>query len=280
VLAALCWVDHSNPALPFFNTETEGLLDTRVFLAQSDDAGLSWSEPKLVDTRPLCCPTPLTGPVLHLPHGELACQFELNKPYDDPSPWRHASVLMFSSDGGRSWPEHTLTSSDPENRVFYWDQRPGVLPDGRILDLFWTYDRQAARYLNIHARESRDRGRTWSAMWDTGVPGQPAAPIALPHERIGMVYVDRSGPPAIKIRTSADRARTWPESTESLVDRIPASQTRSKATMQDTWAEMEQFSLGLPATAGIADGDVLVVYYSGPAADQTDIRWARIHPSI
>jgi hypothetical protein len=96
---------------------------------------------------------------------------ELNKAYYDTSVWRHSSVLMFSKDGGRSWPEHAITGHDPENRVFYWDQRPGVLRDGVLLDLFWTYDNRSAAYLNIHARESRDCGSTWSAMWDTGVPG-------------------------------------------------------------------------------------------------------------
>ena len=139
VLAAVCWVDHSDPSLPFFNEQTHGLLDTRIFLARSDDGGTTWSEPKLMDTWPFRVPTPLTGPVLLLPSGDLACQFELNKHYDDTSPWHHSSVMMFSADGGHSWPEYAITSNDPENHVFYWDQRPGLLSDGRILNLFWTY---------------------------------------------------------------------------------------------------------------------------------------------
>src|SRR4030042_1085839 len=61
VLAALCWVDHSDPALPFFNEETEGLLDTRIFLSLSKDGGETWSAPRLIDTSPYKVPTPLTG---------------------------------------------------------------------------------------------------------------------------------------------------------------------------------------------------------------------------
>lgn len=279
VLAALCWVDHADPALPFFNEATEGLLDTRIFLAESEDGGETWSLPVLMDTSPFHVPTPLTGPVLRLPNGDWACQFELNKHYDDTATWRHASVLMFSSDEGRTWPEHAITSHDPENRFFYWDQRPSVLGDGRLLDLFWTYDNRDAAYCNIHARESSDNGRTWSDLWDTGVPGQPAPPAALAGGRAAMVYVDREADPIIKARVSDDRGRSWPAETETIVYRREvASQTRRKTSMQDAWREMGKFSIGLPATALTSDGDLLVVYYAGPETDCTDIEWARLGP--
>jgi len=276
-LAVLYWVDSSQPSLPFFNETTEGLLDSRIFLAWSEDDGDTWSAPQRADTSPFLCPTPITGPVRLLANGELALQFELNKTYYDPTPWHHASVLMFSKDGGKSWPEHTLASSDPENRVFYWDQRPASLPDGRILDVFWTFDRKEAVYWNIHARESNDFGRTWSEIWDTGVPGQPAPPVPLSDGSLGMVYVDRSGAPQIKMRASDDGGRTWPAGSEIVIEQPQlANQSKEKHSMQDAWSEMAAFSLGLPATAVAANGDTVVVYYSGPSTDQTDVRWARV----
>ena len=277
LLASIMWVDVSDPALPFFNEQTEGLLDTRVFHAWSADGGATWTRPQPMDTSPFDVPTPLTGPALVLPDGELACQFELNKHYYDTSVWRHSSVLMFSKDGGRSWPEHSIVSHDPANRFFWWDQRPGVLEDGRILVPFWTYDNQAATYLNIHARESLDRGRTWSPLWDTGVPGQPAQPVSLADGRVAMVYVDRTAEPVIKVRVSGDHGRSWPAETELVISQpASASQTWNKGSMQDAWAEMGKFSLGLPATARLGDGDVLVVYYNGPATDLTSIEWVRL----
>lgn len=276
VLAALCWVDHTDPALPFFNETTEGLLPTKVFLAYSADAGESWSEPRLVDTRPYAMPTPLTGPVLLLPDGTWALQFELNKEYRDTSPWRHAPVLMYSADGGRTWPRHAAPARDPANRLFYWDQRPGALPGGGILDVFWTFDTATAGYLPIHACESHDLGATWTAPWNTGVPGQPAPPVGLPGGSILMVYVDRTGNPTIKARCSRDGGRSWPEESELVIFGGSAPQTADKRTMQDAWSEMGKFSIGLPATAPLADGGVLVVWYAGPFTDLTDIRWARI----
>jgi hypothetical protein len=277
VLATLYWVDHSDPELPFFNEETEGLLDSRLFLAGSHDRGATWSAPELVDTSPYDCPTPITGPTLLLPSGEWALQFELNKHYYDAAPWQHASVIMFSADRGRTWPRHTVVASDPERRFFWWDQRPGVLRDGTLLDLFWTYDSQAATYLNIHARASLDEGRTWGELWDTGVPGQPAPPVSLADGRIAMVYVDRTGAPVIMARLSGDRGQTWPEAMALALSEVRADrQTVGKSTMQDAWAEMGKFSLGLPTTAALGEDEFLVVYYAGPETDQTDIHWVRV----
>ncbi len=277
VLATLCWVDHSDPPLPFFNEETQGLLDSRIFFSKSEDNGITWSEPELMSTSPFNVPTPITGPVLCLANGNLVCQFELNKHYYDTSVWRHSSVLMFSKDKGKSWPEYVITSNDPKNRIFYWDQRPAVLRDGRILDLFWTYDNQTALYLNIHARESIDNGRTWSAMWDIGVPGQPAPPVSLQDGRIAMVYVDRTNLPIIKVRTSSDGGRTWSEETETVIYQPEVeSQTWKKKSMQDAWAEMGKFSVGLPTTALLQGDDILLLYYAGPETDYTNVRWVRI----
>jgi hypothetical protein len=270
----LYWVDASDPSRPFFNPETEGLLDSRVFLALSDDGGDSWSTSRRLDTAPFTMPTPITGPMLALPDGRWALQFETNKTYLDTSPWRHQAVLMFSADSGRTWPAYADVGSDPDGRIFYWDQRHAVLADGSLLALFWTFDRQTAAYRNIHARTSRDSGRTWSPIWDTGVPGQPAAAVSLPAGRIAMPYVDRERVPTIKLRTSADGGRTWPAATELVLDdRLERAQQGSKASMQEAWSEMAAFSLGLPTSAGLPGGEVLVVYYAGPKADHTGLYW-------
>jgi len=276
VLVTLLWVDASDPSLPFFNEKNDGLLESRLFHSVSTDGGESWSEPALMDVNPIQMWTPPTGPALLLPDGTWAAQFELNKHFDDGTPWRHSSILMFSRDRGRTWPLLSVAGNDPSNRMFYWDQRPGVLADGSILDAFWTYDNKAAVYRNIHARRSADGGRTWSALWDTGVPGQPAQPVTLADGRIGLVYVDRTAAPLIKMRASADGGASFPAETELVLYGGEGTQTERKGAMRDAWAEMGRFSIGLPATAPLAGGDVLVVYYAGPETDVTDVEWVRI----
>ena len=274
---ALGWVDYSDPQLPYFNAETEGLLDTRIFLSHSYDEGDSWSVPELMDTAPISDATPLTGSILKLANGEWACQFELNKHYYDTTQWRHSSILMFSNDAGKSWPSYTTSSNDPDNKIYYWDQRPGVLADGSVLDLFWTYDNVAGVYLNIHSRFSRDNARTWSQLQDTNVPGQPAPPVSLPNGDIAMVYVDRTVAPSIKVRVSDDGGLSWPDSSEiTLYEAAIPSQIQEKNSMQDAWQELGKYSVGLPTTAALANDDILAFFYAGDHTDTTDIRWVRL----
>lgn len=281
VLTTLYWVDASAPELSFFNEETEGLLDSRIFHSVSEDCGSTWPVTTLMDTTPYRQPTPITGPALLLPDGRWACQFELNKTYTDPKPWRHAPVLMFSENEGETWPQSVEVCPDPDNEIFYWDQRPSLLPDGSLLDVFWTCDREAGAYINIHASCSRDGGRTWPPPWDTGVSGQPAAVVAVDDATLVMVYMDRTGHPRLKLRLSRDGGRIWPETSECILDAFGALINRGgHGTMRDAWAEMGAFAAGLPATARTFDGDPLVVYYAGPHTDCTDIHWIRLDRSV
>ncbi len=280
LVAMLMWVDYSEPERTFWDEETESLLDTRMLLSRSPDGGETWATPQYLDTYPITLCVPATGEILLLPDGEWACQFELNKPYGVPGIWRHASMLAFSRDEGKSWPLFSVASNDPENRFYWWDQRPAVLSDGTILNVFWTLDNETAEYINIQARESKDNGRTWSELWDTGIPGQPANPVSLADGRIAMPYVDRTADPKIMLRCSADGGRSWPEETELILyaSDIDRQTWESKSSMGDAWAEMMEFSVGLPRAAALADGDVLIVYYAGPATDHTGVEWVRVRP--
>ena len=278
LVVVLTWVDASDLSLPFWDGDSECLLDTRILLSRSADAGATWSSPEYVDTYPITMCVPPTGPILPLRNGDWACHFELNKPYGDTSVWRGASMMAFSRDEGVTWRLFSVVSSDPANRYFWWDQRPHVLADGTILDVFWTLDNEQGQYINIQACESRDHGRTWSEMWDTGVAGQPGNPVPLPDGRVAMPYVDRAGEPRIMLRCSSDGGRTWPDDTQvEVYSSGLANQTRAdKTLMDDQWTEMQAFSVGLPAASGLPDGDVLVVYYAGPETDVTGIEWARL----
>ena len=92
-----------------------------------------------------------------------------------------------------------------------------------------------------------------------------------------MVYVDRTANPIIKLRISEDNGRTWPDTSETILYQAETeSQTEGKKSMQDAWAEMGKFSIGLPATTLLQNGDVLVVYYAGLETDLTDVRWLRV----
>lgn len=275
--AAMFWVDHSDPARPLFDPETEALLDSRILLSFSSDRGQTWTPPTEIDRSPFIVPVGITGPILPLPNGEWAISFELNKAIGDPNPWRHAAVMKFSPDEGKTWPRHTVAAQDPRGRIFYWDQRPALLPDGRMVDLFWVYDREAKEYLPMRGCESQDLGQTWSGMWDTGVHGQPGQPAVLPDGRMVMPYVDRTGPAVIRVRCSSDGGRTWPEATDLVLYASSESLKGQPGTsLDDAWDEMYQFACGLPCAAAIDERRVLVVYYAGPHPDHTGIHFVLV----
>src|ERR1051326_382308 len=164
LVAALWWVDASEPHKPFFNEKTEGIFDSYLFLARSEDGGASWSEPQQVDTGAFAkFPCPMTGPILVLPNGEWVAQFEPNRPYEDGTVKHHyMPAFLFSRDAGKTWSGAVQPNVDPQHVICYGDQRPSVLDDGTLIDFLWTFHTATGKFLNIHVASSRDGGRTRS----------------------------------------------------------------------------------------------------------------------
>jgi len=216
--------------------------------------------------------------VLVLPNGDWAAQFEPNRPYDRVEKHHYMSAFTFSRDQGRTWGNAVQPPHDPEHHICYGDQRATILPNGTVLDFFWTFDARTGKFLSIHASASKDSGRTWRSLWDTGVAGQPGTPAALPDGRIALIYIDRSGPPAIKLRVSDDGGQTFPEPTELVLHQPGlAAQTRDKRGIKDLWSEFQQlYSVGHADSKLLPDGDLLVTFYSGPRTDETNIEWVRV----
>jgi len=280
VVACLYWVDYSNPDLPFFNEQTHGILHSLIAISYSNDNGETWTKPAIIDLPGIndVVEPALTGPILLLKNKKWACQFEINKPYNAAYPWRHSAILMFSTNYGKSWDkEYSVAANDPENNIFYWDQRPSIFSDGTIFNLFWTYNNKTNTYENIHARKSSDHGKTWSPIWNTGIPGQPGQAIKLPDGRIIITYIDRTDSPAIKQRISYDDGQTFTSNTEAtLYEKGIKNQNLKKKTMKDAWNEMSKFSMGHPFATLLPDNDILVSFYAGENQDTTSIYWMRI----
>ena len=180
LLAAIKWVDRSDPGRKLFAAGDSGVQGGRFFLSHSLDSGETWSEPRQLPAFEFDeSVTGPTTPLLRLVNGDLAFPIELSKPQGDDSPSRHFAAMMFSPDGGETWPDHAIIAHDPSHRIFYWDHRPVVMSNGDLLNLFWTFDNQEEVYLNMHASRSTDHGRTWSSLWNAGLPGQAGPPLCL-----------------------------------------------------------------------------------------------------
>ena len=279
LLLAAAWVDRQTwPGQPLFNEETEGCLPMEVVLADSHDLGRTWSEWRAVPVPADVGPPSLTNPVLLLPSGRLALSVETNKTYEDRGPWLQRVVYLYSDDRGRTWGDPVTTCQDPAGRIFNWDQRAGVFPDGRLATFTWTYDRKTTRYLNIRRRFSTDEGAAWSAPEDLGFADQAAHPAILPDGRAVLAWVDRFGSRSIRARLATAADAPFNAATEVELYRQTAGGSTTEAGHGDTGellADMGLWSFGLPFAAALPDGGVMVVHYAGDDSCM-EVRWARL----
>jgi len=280
-LATILWVDSSDPARPYYNPETHGILDHRIFFSRSADNGDSWSAPWQMSGLPHTRPKALTSPTLLLPDGRLCCQFEVHKNHDEQGPVFFEAVVAFSADKGSSWDDYTVIFKGQEGGIYCWDQRINLIGDF-LLGLYWTYDDANAKYLSAHAIRSTGGpgdllGYKWDAPHDTGVPGQPSQPVLLGDGSVAMAFADRSAAPAIKVTRSFDGGKSWPIDSEVILfDSALAKQDNKKSGLNDMWTEMYRFSVGFPVAASTPDGGLVVCYYAGADTDHTSIKWAKL----
>ena len=276
LMACALWVDRqAYPGKPLFNSETEGCLPMAILLAESQDGGLTWTVWRKVPVAEDVGPPSLTSPVLRLANGELAISIETNKHYEDARNWFQRVVYLFSRDGGCTWSAPHTVSQDPAARIFYWDQRAAVAPDGRIVTVSWTYDRKTSRYLNIQRRISCDSGRNWDSPSDLGFSDQPSRPAILPDGRIVLAWVDRYGTGSIRARLADSIDAEFKSETEVTLYRLERPNTSELGSVGDVLSDMSVWCYGLPYAEPLPNGNVLVVYYAGDT-NSMDIRWAQL----
>lgn len=275
ILMVLNWVDCSDTKLPYYDPVEETLKDTRIFYCFSNDEGLTWSDPQLMQMEGINDPVPLTGPPLLLQDGTIACQFEINKSIGDTTKWVHKSAMIFSEDGGHTWGRPVIITNEPDR--YYWDQRPQVLGDGQsILNFFWTLDGKANQYINIHASLSKDGGKQWNPLWDTGIYGQPGQPAVLDDGRLATIEINRSVQPVISVRIMQDPCDIAAAVSYVIYNAPLPAQDSVSMTMNEAWDEMVKFSVGHPNLISLGNNELLAYYYAGEHADKTNIEFVRI----
>lgn len=282
IIAGSLWIDRETyPGKPLFNPETEGLLPTAVVLADSCDFGETWSPWRIVPMPEEIGPPSLTNPILKLSDNTLAMSIETNKHYEDRSKWNQRAVLFHSTDLGQTWTGPVTAAQDPTGRIFNWDQRAGVAPDGRIVTFLWTYDTETHTFLNIHRRISADGGRTWLRVEDLGFSDQGGHPAILPDGRVVLAWVDRFKTRSIRARLAPSVDAEFDPQSEVVIYTLDANirkDTEARTEEHDTAADLVEMSLwtfGLPFAETLPDGDVFIVYYAG-TEKRMDVHWARL----
>ncbi|MSP12159.1 MAG: exo-alpha-sialidase [Chloroflexi bacterium] len=273
------WTDGSDPALPFINPQTQGLLPMRTFHTTSTDGGRTWGPRRHMDTAPHVGASPASSVILHLPNGVLAQAYETWKEYDDPSPAWPGAYFRLSYDQGATWPEFVTLAHHPQRALYYWDQRHAVHPEtGELVVMYWTHNPATGKDEDIHISWGSKDARSWTVPQETGLPGQHCQPIALGGNRLAAIYTHRRNPPGIRLAISEDFGRTWDRSQEVIVydSRIgtePGAQ--SSRAQADLWNDMIAWRFGHPRGLLLPSGEIFAVYYAGDDQIKSAC-WARI----
>jgi len=274
ILAALQLCDHlGDPSLPYFNSETGGLLPMRIGLCESTDGGWTWGEPRFLESDLFGdVPMPVHSPVVCMANGEMYLSFETSKPYDQPGVWVHHAAYLVSADGGRTWGETRVAAHDREDLVLYGDPRMVALSGGRCLASFWVIDNVTGMTRTAAMSVSPD-GRTWPEVpAGTGIVGQPW-PIPMDDDEIVVVMVDRYEEKAVFAVHSSDLGQSFGE---KLVVYRHGQAAETPDNVEDWLTEINDWAFGLPSGVRVDDREILIVWYAG-SSTETSVYWARLH---
>ena len=276
--ASVLYVDRKDGRALWIHPETQGLLPMRVYHLVSWDGGRTWDAPRHIPLAPWTGASP-TGPVFPIAGDALAQPFETWKEYEDATPGRPAAVLRVSRDGGLTWPEDILVARDPDNRIFYWDQRLATHPEsGDHVAMFWTHEPERGMDRDVHIAWARPDGTGWTVPTSTGLPGQHCQPIALGGDRLGAVYTHRGSPAGIRFAVSDDFGRTWDRAREVEVWAAEAGVDAGVGVARspdEYWNDMGAWQFGHPRGVLLPDGEVFLSWYGGSGVTRP-ARWGRV----
>jgi len=277
LLAFLTWIDRSGGG-PLYDPETDTILPTHLIMMSSENGGRSWNAYQVLGTGQLSRAV-LTGRTVHLPGRGWLVPFENFEPQEGGGQSIHSAHALFSRDG-HSFDAIVNVAKDPEDTLFYWDQRHGLCPrTGRSVAMFWTYDRKTEKDVAIHMAWGNADELTWEEPFSTGIAGQIAAPIPLPDGRLLAFYVHRHPPGSMRLIASEDGGRTWDRDGEIVIyssGKGLQAGADGESDFAQYWADMSTWSFGHPAGVVLDDDTLLLSYYAGRDEKCLSARWARV----
>lgn len=177
----------SHPGEGLSNEKTLGLVDTRFYLAESSDAGATWSAPTPIDT-PIEGPSfELCAPILTLDDRWLLATSTWRS-WEGREPNGMKMVALVSHDRGATWTDSVDVMADSKGSRIFWESKIVALADGRLLAVAWVFDEATGTDLPNHYALSTDRGASWTVPRSTALSGQTLTPVALPDGRVLSIY--------------------------------------------------------------------------------------------
>ena len=157
--------------------------DVHDFVVFSEDAGNSWSAPELIKHNYFGLE--FSGPAVVCADGSIIA---FGPPFD-PNAAEQKQVILASTDGGKSWTERASFSTGD---IAPWECRAVVLADGTVVMVIWAFDTKKSVHLNTQLIISKDNGKSWSGMIDTGLRAQ-ACNLLMIDGKLAILQARREG---------------------------------------------------------------------------------------
>lgn len=274
ISAVISWFDCSKGS-KLYDTSSDTLLPARLILTDSYDMGKTWSNYRVIDSCDLPGPA-LTGPVLKVSQGYLVF-FETYGPEKPGGSSIHAARALFSKDG-TIFDRIITVARHPEDAIYYWDQRSEYdVFSGRIVSMFWSYDRKKEKDIDIHIAYGDSERLRWTKPIPTGIKGQIAKPITVSEKRILCFYVHRHYPGSMRLIVSDDGGKVWKYDEELIVYQDSEKNDKERqVSYAEYWEDMNRWNFGHPAGILLDKSRILLAYYAGKDAGCLSARYAII----
>jgi sialidase-1 len=258
LLGWVCLFDRTREECGLGNADSNGFCRTDFATVRSRDGGRTWSTPEEVTLPANWQHFENCAPPFRVNNRRL---LTLTSPWatweGEVSPWNHNGMAFASSDNGHTWNELVqVFQDDTGNRSFY-EQAFAQLSDGRLAAMSWVFDRKQGRNLNNHIAFSEDGGRTFGPAIETSLCGETSRPLALPDNRLLVVYrrTDKKGLWGHIAQIDGDR---WVPGNELL---LWSGTQAISPEHHGTLAQMSQLKFGCPAVVQLRNGEVFVVFW-------------------
>jgi hypothetical protein len=229
---------------PLSHPSNDGRRALGAYIITSNDDGHTWSKPNYLDTTSMPFKD-LEGPTdapIEMPDGSIVMAviaYSLNGDAKDV-----ASVLLRSSDKGKSWKYVSTVADDPGGKLGGFVE-PGIVrtKSGRIVAGLRNHGPDNA----IWTTYSDDDGKTWAPVKKTDMIGHPVDLIQLSDGRLMASYGVRTQhalPEGVRACFSSDNGATWDIRTEVQIRN-----------------DFRNWDIGYPESLELPDGRVLTVYY-------------------
>jgi len=207
-----------------------------VSIVTSADGGRTWSKHYTLVNAPGWLDFATNKPVLELPGGTLLVPMYGRRPGDN----HDSSVVMRSTDGGRTWSRPSVVADGMEHGFSFNETSLAWLSNNTILAMMRT----AGADDHLYQSRSTNRGLTWSKPEKTPMVGHPPDLLLLKSGDLLCTYGYRHKPYGIRACISHDFGRTWDMEHEVVL--------RDDGLGGD---------LGYPSSMELKDGAILTVYY-------------------